>query len=160
MQRPPNLGQYGPIFSHSEPNHNRNRNCPVSNILHCILSFIPLSKNPSYALNLSRQTSLELTERERERERMAASEHTVLQFGTSSSTLTAKIHPLVIFNICDCYVRRPDQAERVIGTLLGSILPDGTVDIRNSYAVPHSESADQVFSFFRFLAIYWFLFGR
>ncbi|KAL0003293.1 hypothetical protein SO802_017074 [Lithocarpus litseifolius] len=75
---------------------------------------------------------------------MAASEHTVLQFGTSSSTLTAKIHPLVIFNICDCYVRRPDQAERVIGTLLGSILPDGTVDIRNSYAVPHSESADQV----------------
>ena len=152
----------GPYF-HSQPNHNRNRNCPVSNILHCILSFIPLSKNPSYALNLSRQTSLEL--RERERERMAASEHTVLQFGTSSSTLTAKIHPLVIFNICDCYVRRPDQAERVIGTLLGSILPDGTVDIRNSYAVPHSESADQVFLFFsfflffRFLAIYWFLFG-
>lgn len=130
----------------------------MSNILHCILSFIPLSKNPSYALNLSRQTSLEL----RERERMAASEHTVLQFGTSSSTLTAKIHPLVIFNICDCYVRRPDQAERVIGTLLGSILPDGTVDIRNSYAVPHSESADQVFAFLffvRFLAIYWFLFG-
>lgn len=137
------MGQYGPIFEHSQPNHNRNRNCPVSNILHCILNFIPLSKNPSYALNLSRQTSLEL----RERERMAASEHTVLQFGTSSSTLTAKIHPLVIFNICDCYVRRPDQAERVIGTLLGSILPDGTVDIRNSYAVPHSESADQVFAF-------------
>ncbi|KAK9283152.1 hypothetical protein L1049_011383 [Liquidambar formosana] len=38
----------------------------------------------------------------------------------------------------------PDQAERVIGTLLGSILPDGTVDIRNSYAVPHNESSDQV----------------
>ncbi|KAL5568518.1 hypothetical protein UlMin_025093 [Ulmus minor] len=71
-----------------------------------------------------------------------ASEHTVLQF--SSSGLSAKVHPLVIFNICDCYVRRPDQAERVIGTLLGSILPDGTVDIRNSYAVPHSESSDQV----------------
>lgn len=60
------MGQYGPIFAHSQPNHNRNRNCPVSNILHCILSFIPLSKNPSYALNLSRQTSLELRERERE----------------------------------------------------------------------------------------------
>jgi translation initiation factor 3 subunit F len=74
-----------------------------------------------------------------------ASEHTVLQFSSSSSvSLTAKVHPLVIFNICDCYVRRPDQAERVIGTLLGSILPDGTVDIRNSYAVPHSESSDQV----------------
>ncbi|OAY46221.1 hypothetical protein MANES_07G126500v8 [Manihot esculenta] len=77
---------------------------------------------------------------------MAASEHTVLQLSptSSSSTLSAKVHPLVIFNICDCYVRRPDQAERVIGTLLGSVLPDGTVDIRNSYAVPHNESSDQV----------------
>ncbi|KAI9389594.1 hypothetical protein POPTR_008G065500v4 [Populus trichocarpa] len=75
---------------------------------------------------------------------MAASEHqTVLQFATpSSSTLSAKVHPLVIFNICDCYVRRPDQAERVIGTLLGSVLPDGTVDIRNSHAVPHNESSE------------------
>ncbi|KAL4290104.1 hypothetical protein GQ457_14G025270 [Hibiscus cannabinus] len=40
--------------------------------------------------------------------------------------------------------KRPDQAERVITTLLGSILPDGTVDIRNSHAVPHTESAEQV----------------
>ncbi|KAF5738467.1 Eukaryotic translation initiation factor 3 subunit 5 family protein [Tripterygium wilfordii] len=76
---------------------------------------------------------------------MASSDNTVLQFAASSSTnLSAKVHPLVIFNICDCFVRRPDQAERVIGTLLGSILPDGTVDIRNSYAVPHNESSDQV----------------
>ncbi|KAM5556625.1 eukaryotic translation initiation factor 3 subunit F [Rosa sericea] len=72
---------------------------------------------------------------------MAVTERTVLQF---SPTLTAKVHPLVIFNICDCYVRRPDQTERVIGTLLGSVLPDGTVDIRNSYAVPHSEFSEQV----------------
>ncbi|MBA0782438.1 hypothetical protein Gotri_000322 [Gossypium trilobum] len=76
---------------------------------------------------------------------MAAGDHTVLQLGTpSTANLSAKVHPLVIFNICDCYVRRPDQAERVIGTLLGSVLPDGTVDIRNSYAVPHTESAEQV----------------
>ncbi|WCJ19796.1 Eukaryotic translation initiation factor 3 subunit F [Euphorbia peplus] len=76
----------------------------------------------------------------------AASDHTVLQFTAvpSSPSLLAKVHPLVIFNVCDCYVRRPDQAERVIGTLLGSVLPDGTVDIRNSYAVPHNESSDQV----------------
>ncbi|XP_009627880.1 eukaryotic translation initiation factor 3 subunit F [Nicotiana tabacum] len=75
---------------------------------------------------------------------MASSDHTILQFSPSSTILSAKVHPLVIFNICDCYVRRPDQADRVIGTLLGSVLPDGTVDIRNSYAVPHSESQDQV----------------
>ncbi|RAL41959.1 hypothetical protein DM860_016334 [Cuscuta australis] len=73
---------------------------------------------------------------------MASSDQTVLQFFSSSST--ARVHPLVIFNICDCYVRRPDQADRVIGTLLGSVLSDGSVDIRNSYAVPHSESQDQV----------------
>ncbi|XP_019180760.1 PREDICTED: eukaryotic translation initiation factor 3 subunit F [Ipomoea nil] len=76
---------------------------------------------------------------------MASSDQTVLQISSSSSTtLSARVHPLVIFNICDCFVRRPDQAERVIGTLLGSVLPDGTVDIRNSYAVPHNESQDQV----------------
>ncbi|CAN8317437.1 unnamed protein product [Cochlearia groenlandica] len=81
----------------------------------------------------------------------ASSDLTVLQFAAPSSTatanntvLTARIHPLVIFNVCDCFVRRPDSAERVIGTLLGSILPDGTVDVRNSYAVPHNESSDQV----------------
>ncbi|KAI5665682.1 hypothetical protein M9H77_15535 [Catharanthus roseus] len=73
-----------------------------------------------------------------------ASGQTVLQFSQSSTNLTAKVHPLVIFNICDCFVRRPDQSERVIGTLLGSVLPDGNVDIRNSYAVPHNESSDQV----------------
>ncbi|XP_014495139.1 eukaryotic translation initiation factor 3 subunit F [Vigna radiata var. radiata] len=76
---------------------------------------------------------------------MASSDRTVLQFSSSSSqSFSAKVHPLVIFNICDCYVRRPDQADRVIGTLLGSVLPDGTVDIRNSYAVPHNESIEQV----------------
>ncbi|XP_051137449.1 eukaryotic translation initiation factor 3 subunit F [Andrographis paniculata] len=74
---------------------------------------------------------------------MGSSEQT-LQFVPLPTSVTARVHPLVIFNICDCYVRRPDQAERVIGTLLGSVLPDGTVDIRNSYAVPHNESSDQV----------------
>ncbi|KAK1299105.1 Eukaryotic translation initiation factor 3 subunit F [Acorus calamus] len=73
-----------------------------------------------------------------------AAEQTVLQFFPSSASLSARVHPLLVFNICDCYVRRPDQAERVIGTLLGSVSADGTVDIRNSYAVPHNESSDQV----------------
>lgn len=90
---------------------------------------------------------------------MASSDHTILQFAPSSTALSAKVHPLVIFNICDCYVRRPDQADRIIGTLLGSVLPDGTVDIRNSYAVPHSESQDQVqFSIFFRLTIFTFSF--
>lgn len=75
---------------------------------------------------------------------MAFTNQTILQLPQFSTSVSAKVHPLVIFNICDCFVRRPDQTDRVIGTLLGSVLPDGTVDIRNSYAVPHNESLDQV----------------
>ncbi|CAM0947355.1 unnamed protein product [Alopecurus aequalis] len=63
---------------------------------------------------------------------------------SSSSSSSARVEAVVVFTICDSFVRRPDQAERVIGTLLGSVLPDGTVHVRNSYVVPHSESADQV----------------
>ncbi|KAK7276374.1 hypothetical protein RIF29_17513 [Crotalaria pallida] len=101
-----------------------------------------------FALFLARAAEAE-AESESEAPSMAGIERTVLQFSSSSSSssspsLSGRVHPLVIFNICDCYVRRPDQAERVIGTLLGSVLPDGTVDIRNCYAVPHNESIDQV----------------
>ncbi|KAI3783936.1 hypothetical protein L1987_43027 [Smallanthus sonchifolius] len=56
---------------------------------------------------------------------MASVDQTVLQFFPSSTSMSAKVDPLVIFNICDCFVRRPDQAERVIRTLLGSVLRDG-----------------------------------
>ena len=69
---------------------------------------------------------------------------TVLQFVPSPASTSAKVHPVVLFNICDSFVRRPDQAERVIGTLLGLVAADGSVEIRNSYAVPHNESSDQV----------------
>ncbi|KAJ3668881.1 hypothetical protein LUZ60_010831 [Juncus effusus] len=68
----------------------------------------------------------------------------VLHYTAAGTTVSARIHPVVLFNICDSYVRRPDQADRVIGTLLGSVSADGTIQIKNSYAVPHNESADQV----------------
>jgi hypothetical protein len=42
-------------------------------------------------------------------------------------------------------LRRPADQERVIGTLLGSRSEDGTeIEIRNCYAVPHTETAEQV----------------
>lgn len=50
----------------------------------------------------------------------------------------------VLFNICDAYIRRNEGQERVIGTLLGSVGHDGSVVIKNSYAVPHNESQGQV----------------
>ena len=34
--------------------------------------------------------------------------------------LTARVHPLVLFNIVDSYEHRSPDAERVIGTLLGT----------------------------------------
>lgn len=50
------------------------------------------------------------------------------------------VHPVVVFNILDHWIRRPDTKQRVIGTLLGSITEDGNVEIRNCYPVPHTES--------------------
>jgi translation initiation factor 3 subunit F len=56
-----------------------------------------------------------------------------------------EVHPLVLFNILDHFIRRNEGQERVIGTLLG--VPSGpySVTITNSFPVPHSEG-DQVTS--------------
>ena len=49
------------------------------------------------------------------------------------------IHPMVVFNILDHHIRRP-EADRVIGALLGTISEEtGIVEIRNCFPVPHSE---------------------
>lgn len=53
------------------------------------------------------------------------------------------VHPVVVFNILDHWIRRPDTKQRVIGTLLGSITEDGNIEIHNCYPVPHTE-AEQV----------------
>ena len=53
------------------------------------------------------------------------------------------VHPVAIFTMCDAYVRRNEGQGRVIGTLLGTV-SDGVVEIKNCFAVPHSESDDQV----------------
>eukprot|EP00475_Leptophrys_vorax_P006569 TRINITY_DN14085_c0_g2_i1.p1 TRINITY_DN14085_c0_g2~~TRINITY_DN14085_c0_g2_i1.p1 ORF type:complete len:330 (+),score=9.49 TRINITY_DN14085_c0_g2_i1:95-991(+) len=68
----------------------------------------------------------------------------VLAAATPGVPVAARLHPSVLFSICDSYIRRNEGSERVIGSLLGVALPDGTVDIRNAYAVPHNESSDQV----------------
>jgi len=52
-----------------------------------------------------------------------------------------RVHPVVLFTICDAFIRRNEGQDRVIGTLLGTV-GDGAVDIKNCYAVPHSESND------------------
>ncbi|KAF2108158.1 eukaryotic translation initiation factor 3 subunit F [Lophiotrema nucula] len=63
----------------------------------------------------------------------------------STAPLSVTIQPQAIFSILDHSTRRPVDQERVIGTLLGTRSEDGTeIEIRNCYAVPHTETAEQV----------------
>ncbi|KAK4610247.1 Eukaryotic translation initiation factor 3 subunit F [Fulvia fulva] len=63
----------------------------------------------------------------------------------NTAPVTVNIQPQALFSILDHASRRPAEQERVIGTLLGSRSEDGTeVEIRNCYAVPHTETAEQV----------------
>eukprot|EP00898_Chlorokybus_atmophyticus_P009100 jgi/Chlat1/9191/Chrsp97S08474 len=64
--------------------------------------------------------------------------------GGAAAVATAKVHPVVLVSIADSFLRRTEGSDRVIGTLLGTPAPDGSVDIKNAYAVPHSDAADQV----------------
>lgn len=59
------------------------------------------------------------------------------------TSLNVKVHPVVLMQICDAYLRRNKSQERVIGTLLG-VATDNLVQISRCYVVPHNESADQV----------------
>lgn len=57
-------------------------------------------------------------------------------------TPRVRVLPVVYFSILDHYARREDsQGMRVIGTLLGSVT-GSTIDVTNSFAVPHSETED------------------
>jgi len=57
------------------------------------------------------------------------------------ATLTARVHPVVLFSIVDSFERRNQGAKRVIGTLLGVVEADG-VEITNCFTVPHMEGDD------------------
>lgn len=66
-----------------------------------------------------------------------------LTLASSSANLSVKVQPTVLLNICDSYVRRSENQERVIGTLLGTI-EGTTVEIKDCYAVPFNENQEQV----------------
>jgi translation initiation factor 3 subunit F len=60
------------------------------------------------------------------------------------SSLSVKIHPVVLFNIINAFERRNQDQSRVIGTLLGSHDKLGNVDITNSFVVQHREANGEV----------------
>lgn len=63
----------------------------------------------------------------------------------TTNPVSVSIQPQAIFAILDHSVRRPEGQERVIGTLLGSRSDDGSeIEVRNCYAVPHTETQEQV----------------
>ncbi len=61
----------------------------------------------------------------------------------SSSSVSVRVHPVAIFSICDAFLRRNKDQERVIGTLLGSVV-ENVYEVKACYVVPHTEGADQV----------------
>merc|ERR1712230_320235 len=65
----------------------------------------------------------------------------------STAPLSVVIQPSAVFSILDHSIRRDDsqtQATRVIGALLGVRSEDGEVEVRNCFAIPHTENEDQV----------------
>jgi translation initiation factor 3 subunit F len=55
--------------------------------------------------------------------------------------MTCRVHPVAILKVLDAYVRRPEGAKRIIGTLLGWISEGSVVDITDSFPVVHKESS-------------------
>jgi len=66
-------------------------------------------------------------------------EDSSLHLRTSAVAPSVRVHPVVIFNILDHFIRRNEAGQRVIGTLTGVSLSDGVFEIRNSFPVPHTE---------------------
>jgi len=60
------------------------------------------------------------------------------------TSIAVRIHPVVLYNIVDIYERRNIDANRVIGTLLGTQDKSGNVEISNSFVVQHREANNEV----------------
>ncbi|VDD82418.1 unnamed protein product [Mesocestoides corti] len=59
------------------------------------------------------------------------------------------VHPVVLLSIIDSYERRDEDAENVVGTLLGTF-EKGIIEVTHSFAVPHNVSNTDVSMNFEF----------
>jgi translation initiation factor 3 subunit F len=57
--------------------------------------------------------------------------------------ITVTVRPVALFSILDHFLRRTSSQDRVIGTLLGTRV-ENEIEVRNSFAVLHSETSEQV----------------
>jgi translation initiation factor 3 subunit F len=63
----------------------------------------------------------------------------------TTAPISVTVLPSALFSILDHSLRRNPDQERVIGTLLGTRSEDGSeVEIKSTYAVPHTETVEQV----------------
>lgn len=65
----------------------------------------------------------------------------------SRSPTLINVHPSVIASILTHHSRRPEDSDapRVIGTLMGTRSESGQeIDVRSCFAVPHSETKEQI----------------
>jgi len=74
---------------------------------------------------------------------MAGTLHLPISYSSryDAAVRKCKLHPVVIFEILDHFVRRNENQERVIGTLLGINL-DGVIEFRSSFPVPYIINED------------------
>ncbi|KAL5105455.1 Eukaryotic translation initiation factor 3 subunit F [Taenia crassiceps] len=59
------------------------------------------------------------------------------------------VHPVVLLSIIDSYERRNEDAQNVVGTLLGTF-EKGIIEVTHSFSVPHKESKTDVSMDFEF----------
>jgi len=67
-----------------------------------------------------------------------------VQKSSIEQPLSCRVHPVAVLKILDAYVRRPEGATRVIGTLLGWISEGSVVDITDSFPVVHKDTEETV----------------
>merc|ERR1719499_2711435 len=67
-----------------------------------------------------------------------------VQKSSIEQPLSCRVHPVAILKILDAYVRRPEGARRIIGTLLGWISEGSVVDITDSFPVVHKDTDETV----------------
>lgn len=67
-----------------------------------------------------------------------------VQNSNSEQPLTCRVHPVAILKVLDAYLRRPEGANRTIGTLLGWVSEGSVVDVTDSFPVVHRDSDEGV----------------
>jgi len=80
---------------------------------------------------------------EKEQALPAGTKHfNVFQLAATRPYQRVEMHPLVVVAICDAFARRPENADRCIGTLLGYVADGNVIEITDAFTVNHKDEAD------------------